>query len=188
MKQRTALIIAAGATAFMLVTAGAVIRTASSQPQRAVAQSVSTAAPVATIAVPTTDATALQYKQLIDEANSRIQQLKDENAKLRQELEQAKAGSNTASSTAPTAGQISAQDAAQAALNLAPGAQLMSTPELVNFQGTTAFEVVLDAGTVYVDANSGQPIYAISARQRDRQRFEHSEQNEQNEHSEGTGG
>ncbi len=192
MKQKTALIIAAGATAFMLVTAGAVIRTASSQPQRAMAQTVSTSAPVATIAVPTTDATAMQYKQLIDEANSRIQQLKDENAKLRQELEQAKAGNNnTASSSAPAAGQISAQDAAQTALNLAPGAQLMNTPELVNFQGTTAYEVVLDAGTVYVDANSGQPIYAISARQRNRQRFEQNQQNEQheqNEHSEGVGG
>ena len=62
------------------------------------------------------------------------------------------------------------------------------TPELVNFQGATAYEVVLDAGTVYVDASSGQPIYAISARQRDRQRFEQNEQNEQHEQDEHSGG
>ncbi len=182
-KQRTALIIAAGATAFMLVTAGAVIRTASSQPQRAAALSPSTTAPVATIAAPAIDATAMQYRQLIDEANSRIQQLKDENARLRQEMDQAIAGDNaTAPQSAPAAGQISADSAAQVALNLAPGAQLLGTPELVNFQGAMAYEVLLNAGTVYVDANSGQPLHAISARQRNRQRFEQDQNQHDDEH------
>lgn len=176
MKQKTALIIAAGATAFMLVTAGAVVRTTT---QAAAAQSTAGATPAPTLAVPATDPNASQYQQLVNEANNRIQQLKDENAKLRTELEQSKAGNPASSASSPVAGQISADAAAQAALNLAPGAQLMSTPELVDFQGTTAYEVVLDAGTVYVDAGSGQPIYAIPTRQRNHR---HSEEDEHEEH------
>ena len=42
---------------------------------------------------------------------------------------------------------------------VAPGANLARTPELVNFQGGAAFEVVLDAGTLYIDAASGQVLY-----------------------------
>lgn len=185
MKQKTALIIAAGATAFMLVTAGAVIQVTSSQ---AVAQTAVSVKPTATLAVPASDPNAQQYKQLIDEANSRIQQLKDENARLRQQMQ----AGNTASSA--TTGQISADAAAQAALNLAPGAQLVSTPELVEFRGAPAYEVVLDAGTVYIDAGSGQPVYAVSARQRDNQQFERGDhddehdEHEQFENHEGSAG
>lgn len=179
MKQKPALIIAAGATVFTLALAGAAVRIASAQ--RAVARSSNAASPIATIAPPATDATALQYKQLIDEANARIQMLKDENASLRKQLETAKA--NAAS--APAANTISADDAAQIALNLAPGAQLLSTPELVDFRGITSYEVVLDAGTVYVDAANGRPIYAISARQRAQQQQQQpvqpNNENEQNE-------
>ncbi len=179
MKQKTALIIAAGVTAFMLVTAGAVIQVTS---QTAAAQTAAQATPAATLVVPTTDPNATQFKQFIDEANSRIQTLKDENAKLRAQLNPSNAG-NTAS--AQPIGQISADAAAQAALNLAQGAQLLSTPELVNFQGTLAYEVALDAGTVYIDAASGQPLYAISARDRNRQSVEsHDEHDEHEEHEE----
>lgn len=181
MKQKTALFIAAGATTLTLLGAGAVVRIVSVQPQQAAAQAASTTSPIVTLAAPANDATAQQYKQLIEEANRRIQTLKDENATLRQQLEAAQ-GEDTTS--APAADTISADAAAQAALNLAPGAQLMSTPELVDFRGVTAYEVVLDAGTVYVDAASGQPIYAVSARQRNRQRFEQSEQPEQQEEHE----
>jgi hypothetical protein len=35
----------------------------------------------------------------------------------------------------------------------------MRTPELVSFQGAVAYEVVLDRGTLYVHANSGQILY-----------------------------
>lgn len=187
MNQKTALIIAAGATVLMLAAAGAVVRIVSLQPTQAAAQAASTASPIATIAAPANDATAQQYKQLIEAANARIQTLKDENAALRKQLEAAQGNSEIA----PAANTISAEDAAQAALNLAPGAQLLSTPELVDFRGITAYEVVLDAGTVYVDAASGQPIYAISARQRNRQQSQQTqpappnEQNDQNEPNEG---
>jgi hypothetical protein len=158
MHQKTALIIAAGATAFMLVSAGAIIRVASSQPRQVGAQ-----APSPTKAAPTPDVPTpqnQQYQQLIREANARIEKLKDENARLREQVKQASA------SNAAAVSQISAQDAAQTALNLAPGARLISMPQLVDFGGTPAFEVTLDAGTVYVDAASGQAIYAIPARER----------------------
>ena len=51
---------------------------------------------------------------------------------------------------------VSADQAAGIALGVAaPGANLTKTPELVSFQGTPAYEVILDKGTVYVDAQSG---------------------------------
>ena len=55
--------------------------------------------------------------------------------------------------------QLSADQAAQIALNAAPGATLTRAPELVSFQGTVAYEVVLNQGAVYVDANGGQVLF-----------------------------
>jgi hypothetical protein len=55
--------------------------------------------------------------------------------------------------------QLSAAQAAQVALNAAPGATLTNTPDLVSFQGTVAYEVILNQGTLYVDANTGQVLY-----------------------------
>ena len=54
---------------------------------------------------------------------------------------------------------VSPERAATIALNAAAGTTLTRPPELVNFQGTIAYEVVLDRGMVYVDANTGQVIY-----------------------------
>ncbi len=51
---------------------------------------------------------------------------------------------------------LAPDQAAQIALNVVPGARLTRTPELVNFQGAVAYEVVLDQGNVYIDANSGK--------------------------------
>ncbi|MGB8645408.1 MAG: PepSY domain-containing protein [Anaerolineae bacterium] len=53
---------------------------------------------------------------------------------------------------------LSADAAAQIAMKAAPGAQLTRTPELVNYNGTVAYEVLLDQGTVYVDAGSGKVL------------------------------
>jgi uncharacterized membrane protein YkoI len=54
---------------------------------------------------------------------------------------------------------ISADAASRLALSAAPGATLSRAPELVSFQGVVAYEVLLDRGAVYVDANSGQILY-----------------------------
>ena len=54
---------------------------------------------------------------------------------------------------------VSADQAAAIALAAAPGATLARQPELVSFQGAAAYEVALDQGMVYVDANTGQILY-----------------------------
>ena len=55
---------------------------------------------------------------------------------------------------------ITPQAAGQIALRLARGAVLQGDPQLVDLQGTPAYEVVLDRGTLYIDANSGRLLYA----------------------------
>ncbi len=60
--------------------------------------------------------------------------------------------------SAPAA-QLSPEQAEQIALNLAPRARSTRAPELVDYQGTLAYEVTLDRGVVYVDAKSGKVIY-----------------------------
>jgi len=60
-------------------------------------------------------------------------------------------GANTPQSSA----RLAADQAAQIAANLVPNAQLVRTPELVDLQGTVAYEVVLKQGAVYIDANTG---------------------------------
>jgi uncharacterized membrane protein YkoI len=56
---------------------------------------------------------------------------------------------------APPTVRLSPAEAATAALRLAPGSRAIGLPELVSFQGATAYEARLDRGTVYVDANTG---------------------------------
>ena len=55
---------------------------------------------------------------------------------------------------------VSADQAGQIALNAAPGASLLATPTLVNLNGTVAYQVRLNMGLVYVDANSGQVLFS----------------------------
>jgi uncharacterized membrane protein YkoI len=54
---------------------------------------------------------------------------------------------------------VSAERATGIALSVAPGASLLQQPRLVNMNGVVAYEVPLDKGNVYVDANSGQVLY-----------------------------
>lgn len=50
---------------------------------------------------------------------------------------------------------LSSGQAAKVALQLVPNAAVQGTPELVDFQGKVAYEVLLDQGVIYVDANKG---------------------------------
>ncbi len=54
---------------------------------------------------------------------------------------------------------VSAAQATKIAGDTVTGATLQQDPELVNFQGRVAYEVLLDQGAVYVDANSGQVLH-----------------------------
>ncbi len=54
---------------------------------------------------------------------------------------------------------MSAERAALIALDATVGARLQQTPVLVRFEGVAAYEVQLDRGTIYVDAQTGAILY-----------------------------
>jgi uncharacterized membrane protein YkoI len=141
MNQRLALLIATGLSTFLLVTGGALAGRLTQAPP----------APTST-AVPTEDALALlqerdaAYQQLLAQANAQLE---------------AVYAQQTAEPTAvPTPEYpVSADQASMIAMGKVPGATLVTAPELVNFQGTVAYEVVLNRGKVYVNATTGTVLY-----------------------------
>jgi uncharacterized membrane protein YkoI len=141
MNQRLALLLATGLSTFLLVTGGAIAGR--------VTQAEATLTP--TVA-PTEDIVALlqereaQYQQLLAQANAQLEQAY---------AQQTAQPSPTPESQYP----ITPDQAAMIAMGQVPGATLMSTPELVNFQGAIAYEVVLNRGKVYVDATTGTVLY-----------------------------
>ncbi|PJF47245.1 MAG: hypothetical protein CUN48_09675 [Candidatus Thermofonsia Clade 3 bacterium] len=187
--QRTALVIAGGITAFTLVGLGALAgqfsnATSQATPTPAVATPPPTVAPVvnapAEQSVQTGADSALsareaQYQALIEEANRRIEEANRRLAQMEQQLAEAQAAppaavnimAETQPQAAPAAPSqsaapgvaISAQRALEIAQASALGAVAQRLPELVNFQGTIAYEVAFNTGMVYVDANSGAVLY-----------------------------
>jgi hypothetical protein len=119
-------------TAFVLVLVGGVVATLAA-PQRTVVEP-------ATVPLAQREA---EWRQLLAEANAR--------------LEQAYAAQNPPAPASPS--DIGVLGAARAALLVAPGARLVRPPELVNYEGTPAYEVLFDQGPVYVDAATGQVLY-----------------------------
>lgn len=65
---------------------------------------------------------------------------------------------------------LTQDEAANIALTIAPGATLVQQPRLVNLNGAAAYEVVLDRGNVYVDANTGSVLYSTAGGERRRTR------------------
>lgn len=78
-------------------------------------------------------------------------------------------GSSGSTTTYP----VNADQATSIALSSVPGATLIQQPRLVSFQGTVAYEVALNTGFVYIDAQTGQVIYngANGTQSRPRGRF-----------------
>lgn len=58
---------------------------------------------------------------------------------------------------------VSADDATRVARALFAGDTLAQPPELVNYKGKMAYEVVLGGGTVYVDAFTGNVLTSVLA-------------------------
>jgi uncharacterized membrane protein YkoI len=142
MSQRTGLIIAVILTAFMLVIGGAVIgRT--TQPEKPPAETTA----VQQQAVQQLMERESAYQDLARQANERLQQAY---TKLKAQAQ--------ASATAP-AMVLSAEQAANIAVQMAQGATLLNMPELVNFQGALAYKVSLNKGIVIIDASSGQVLF-----------------------------
>ncbi len=58
---------------------------------------------------------------------------------------------------------LSAAQATALAKQDAPDAILQATPELINYNGTAAYEVLLDSGATYIDANLGAILNPVTS-------------------------
>ena len=58
---------------------------------------------------------------------------------------------------------LSAAQATALAKQDTPDAILQATPELINYNGTAAYEVLLDSGTTYIDANLGAILNPVDS-------------------------
>ena len=56
---------------------------------------------------------------------------------------------------------LSAAQATELAKQESPNSILQATPELINYNGTAAYEVLLDSGATYIDANLGAILNPI---------------------------
>ncbi|WP_129630606.1 PepSY domain-containing protein [Candidatus Oscillochloris fontis] len=195
MNQRSALLIAAALTAFLLVLAGGLASRLSSNvgATDVTPTTISTLEPTALVSLdPTVEALIQQreaaYQQALDEANARLNAANDQIAQANDQigtLEQSRqAIADQASQSVAVASRpvvvapvaaptvvvpptavpapaaptyaVSADQARDIALSVADaGATLVKAPELVSYQGVAAYEVTLDKGVVYVDAQSG---------------------------------
>jgi uncharacterized membrane protein YkoI len=90
-----------------------------------------------------------EYQQLIADANQRIETLNNEVASLQQQ------------NTRPAASEkITVDQAVQiASAKAGENESLQSLPELVNYQGSNAYEVSFTDGKVYVDSKSGTILF-----------------------------
>ena len=58
---------------------------------------------------------------------------------------------------------LTAEQATALAKQGAPDATLQATPELINYNGTVAYEVLLDSGPSYIDANLGAVLNPVAS-------------------------
>jgi hypothetical protein len=186
---RTTFAIAAGLTAFILALIGGLAFFLAQGSPDASASSTALAAQVATStpqADPLATSSASineQVQALVNEREAAYrdqlqranQQLTEANAKLQamdsyiNSLEAAQAPTTppTQAAAPPSstpslqahATTLSADQATAIALQAEPGALVSRAAELVSFKGVTAYEVGLDSGMVYVDANTRQLLY-----------------------------
>lgn len=194
MNQRTAGVIAAALTAFVLVLVGGLAarltRDAGAAPTAA---AVSTATAPAALD-PSVEALIREreaaYQQALAEADARLQAANAQIARAGVAQAQAAAAPAAAPAAAAPSYAVAAEQARAIALSAAPGAAALATPELVSYAGTPAYEVRLDRGLVYVDAQSGavlqngaaQPAPAPAVAGDD---DEHEEHDEREEHGAG---
>lgn len=145
MNQKIALILSAAVTAFVLVVGGAIIGKVS-QPGTASL---------------TPDAAELQaiYAQREAEYQARLAEANAALSAMYARQETAATPGTVQARPATVPATLSPQDAMLVAAMAAPRATILRLPELVNYQGTVAYEVALDAGMMYIDANSGQVLY-----------------------------
>jgi uncharacterized membrane protein YkoI len=97
------------------------------------------------------------YNQLIEQANQQLDQANQQLQALQSQVEQLKQNDPAQSQPAVS---VSADQASDIARQVAgKGRITVSTPELVSFEGKTAYEVVFNQGSIYVDAQSGAVLF-----------------------------
>jgi uncharacterized membrane protein YkoI len=157
MKQKTILIVSIALTAFVLVTLGAVVNSA-------LGKAAAEPAPVNSIEdLPPEIQQTLQeredaYNQLIEDANTQLQQVMSQNQTLQAQID------NQADTTFEASVQdqnvISTDEALQIALDtVISSAVLDGEPELVDFEGAVAYEVPFKQGNLYIDAATGEVLF-----------------------------
>jgi len=100
-------------------------------------------------AVSTYQAREAEYQALLAQANSELEQANQQITDLANKI-----SAITDGSTYPVS-----SDSAMSVAFEAAGDYPLSVPELVNFNGTAAYEVRFEKGNIYVDATSGTILY-----------------------------
>jgi hypothetical protein len=113
-----------------------------------------------------------QYQQLVQEANQKLEKANNDLLAMQSQLKQVqqqqsgqpqvqKADTIATSPVAnPSVTAISPEAAGQLAQQVADaGQKLLKQPELVDFQGKTAYEALFEKGSIYVDAQDGTILF-----------------------------
>jgi hypothetical protein len=119
-----------------------------------------------------------QYQQLVQDANQKLEKanndllaMQSQLNKVQQQAVQQQPGqlqvqkadtvvANNTASPAAVATAISPEIAGQLAQQVAEaGQKLLKQPELVDFQGKTAYEALFEKGSIYVDAQDGTILF-----------------------------
>jgi uncharacterized membrane protein YkoI len=146
MKSKVTLLVSVFLSASIITLIGGIL-TVSGNQQKAQA---SAAATQASSLQSTQNAT---YQSLLDQANQTINQANSEITSLQSQLQQQSTGTAMATPYPVLA------DQASAIASKATGEVVSTTPRLVNYNGSAAYEVVFSNGKVYVDATSGSILY-----------------------------
>ena len=173
MKQRTAIILSIAITAFLLVLTGAVAALATDSPQPSSAAEA-TLDPALENQLKAREA---EYQAALEEANSRLEEAYQTIEAMQQQT--------PTEAPETTIYPVSPELAVGLALNLSPGSELEKWPELVNFRGTAAYEIILDRGPVYISATDAILLYngtQTKATGSAANRYDDDEHDDENEH------
>ncbi len=183
--KRTTVLISAALTAFVLVIIGGIValvaqnspNTATSedttgqttQPQQVTVQTTTqlpqqstvqttTQLPQQSTVQTTTQLPQQVTAQLPQQPTAQLPQQVMEQATVQATIQATPISGDTSPQTATD--RIHPDQATAIALGVVPNtAQPIGVPELVNFEGTVAYEVIFDQGMVYVDATAGDILY-----------------------------
>lgn len=82
---------------------------------------------------------------------------------------------------------VTADSATAIALQAQPDGTLTKAPELVNYQGVVAYEILLDRASLYIDANSGEVLYNSAENSAAMGEYEEYEEDEEHEEDDDDG-